>query len=244
MPKNQPLIDVAHLTKKFGDVSAVEDVSLQVNKGELVGFMGPNGAGKSTTMRLLAGFMKPTSGSIHINGVDVVKNPGDAQMHLGYLPEQGGIYSDLTVAEYLDFIARAYHVADKEKALATATNMTRCHTFLHRNMAGLSKGMRQRVFFAAAIVQDPPVLILDEPTDGLDPNQKHEMRLMLKQLAKHKAVLLSTHILEEAEAVCDRVLVIAKGRLVADSTPKELAKQGKGDIQIAFRVLTTNRGDA
>jgi ABC-2 type transport system ATP-binding protein len=233
------LIDAQNLGKSFGGTVAVDGMTFQVKAGELVGFMGPNGAGKSTTMRLLAGFMPPDTGRVLINGVDMQAHPRQAQAFLGYLPEQGGVFGHLTAREYLTFLAESHQVADVMGAVAVSSEMTRCRYLLDCPMETLSKGQRQRVFFAGAILHDPPVLILDEPTDGLDPNQKHEMRLVLKELARHKAVLLSTHILEEAEAVCTRVLIVSHGAIVADQTPAELAKQGRGDIQVAFRVLTT-----
>ncbi len=236
------LVDVRNLTKRFDDVIAVKDVSFRIKSGELVGLIGPNGAGKSTTMRLLAGFLQPTKGKVNIAGIDMMNYPQKGQLKLGYLPEQGGIYGDLTVEEYLTFLARAYQVKDLQKSVDVASRLTRCDRYMFKTMHSLSKGMRQRVFFAGAIVHDPDVLILDEPTDGLDPNQKHEVRLALKELAKTKAVIVSTHILEEAEAICDRVLIMANGKIMMDTTPKDLAKQGKGNIQIAFRVLTTNKG--
>lgn len=233
------LIYAQDLRKSFGGMVAVDGMTFQVRAGELVGFMGPNGAGKSTTMRLLAGFMPPDAGQVFIKGVDMQADPRRARAALGYLPEQGGVFGHLTAREYLVFLAEAYQVENVNRAVAVASEMTRCRYVLDSPMEHLSKGQRQRIFFAGALLHDPPVLILDEPTDGLDPNQKHEMRLVLKELAKHKAVLLSTHILEEAEAVCTRVLVVAHGAIVADQTPAELARQGKGDIQVAFRVLTT-----
>ena len=236
------LLTVSNLTKTFagreGAVTAVDNLSFSIGPGELVGFMGPNGAGKSTTMRILSGFLAPDEGDAVINGHSILKERLAAQKSLGYLAEHPALYEDLTPHEYLTFMAEAHNVPNIPAAIDVTSRLTRCHTFLHRSLADLSKGMRQRVFFAGALVHDPAVLILDEPTDGLDPNQKHEMRLVLKELARHKAVLVSTHILEEAEAICTRVILIAGGKIVADDTPRNLAKHGKGDIQIAFRILT------
>ena len=236
-----PLVKVEGLFKSFNGIEAVKGLNMTVNRGDLVGFMGPNGAGKSTTMRLLTGFLAADKGYIEVNHHDITKNLRKAQASFGYLPEQGGTFGHLTVKEYLTFLARSYGVSDIAESLRVATDMTRCNRVLQRPMETLSKGQRQRVFFAGAILHDPSVLILDEPTDGLDPNQKHEMRLVLKELAKHKAVIVSTHILEEAEAICNRVVIINHGRIVADTTPEELKRQGNGDIQVAFRILTTNK---
>ncbi|MFZ2620169.1 MAG: ABC transporter ATP-binding protein [Alphaproteobacteria bacterium] len=238
-PVTEPLIDARSLSKQFGGIMAVDKVSLQVHAGEAVGFMGPNGAGKTTTMRLLAGYLQPDEGMIKIAGIDMTKHPQAAQQHIGYLPEQSAPFGALTVREHLHLLACAYGVADVTKAITTAANLTLCDGYLDRPLEELSKGQRQRAYFAGALLHNPDVLILDEPTDGLDPNQKHEMRLVLKELAKHKALLISTHILEEAEAICSRVVLIAKGRIVTDTTPADLKRTGKGDIQAAFRHLTT-----
>ncbi|MCP5405471.1 MAG: ABC transporter ATP-binding protein [Pseudomonadaceae bacterium] len=236
------MLEAHGLCKTFitpaGPLQAVRDVSFTVNKGELVGLIGPNGAGKSTTMRLLAGYLPPDTGTVSLCGHPMAAHRAEAQACLGYLAEQPALYEDLLGAEYLDFIARAHNVPNRARAIGVVAQLTRCDGFLHRPLGELSKGMKQRVHLAAALVNDPAVLILDEPTDGLDPNQKHELRLTLRELAKTKAVLVSTHILEEAEAMCSRVLIINQGKLIADTTPAELARQGKGDIQLAFRILT------
>ena len=240
--QHTPYLQVENISKSFGENKAVQGVSFSVNPGELVGFMGPNGAGKSTTMRLIAGFLKPDEGQVFINGIDMINRQTEAQQHLGYLPEQSGTFNHGTVREYLTFLGRAYVIEDIEEAIRVSSDMTRCDHVLDWPVENLSKGLRQRVFFAGALMHDPKVLVLDEPTDGLDPNQKHEMRLVLKELAKNKAVLVSTHILEEAEAICTRSIIIGNGQVVMDTTPEELKQQGGGDIQVAFRVLTTNRG--
>lgn len=236
------MISARNLSKSFstpaGPVHAVRGVSFEVTRGELVGLIGPNGAGKSTTLRLLAGAAEPDAGEARLNGHSMATDRLAAQAGLGYLAEQPVVYDELAAGDYLDFIARSHGVANRGHAMATVAELTRCAGFLNRPFGELSKGMKQRVHLAAALVNDPAVLILDEPTDGLDPNQKHELRLTLKELAKTKAVLVSTHILEEAEAMCSRVLVINHGQLIADTSPAELARHGKGDIQLAFRVLT------
>jgi ABC-2 type transport system ATP-binding protein len=257
-----PLIDVHNLGKTYPAAAvgwgalrwgrgaagsgtvAVQSLSFNVQAGELVGLMGPNGAGNSTTMRMLAGFVAPTTGYACIAGHNVATARVEALKNLGYLAEQPGVFDELNGHAYLVFMAQAHALADVPGALATAAKLTRCAPYLNRPLGELSKGMRQRIMLAGALIHNPPVLILDEPTDGLDPNQKHELRLVLKELARHKAVLLSTHILEEAEAVCSRVIMLHGGKKLLDTTPAELARQGKGDIQLAFRVLTQNRGHA
>lgn len=245
------LLSAQSLTKTFtGEstpVTAVSNLSFALKAGEVVGLMGPNGAGKSTTMRLLAGYLTPTSGTAVINGHDVQIARVAAQKSLGYLAEVPPQDDHLTPFHILTFHAQAHHLPDVTKAIENVAKLTRCAAYLHRKMGELSKGMKQRVHLACALIHNPPVLLLDEPTDGLDPNQKHELRLMLKQLAAPrgapaKAILISTHLLEEAEHLCTRLLVIHRGQILMDTTPAELAKQGKGDINLAFRVLTTNRG--
>lgn len=240
------LLSAQNLSKTFqaesGPVEAVKALTFAVGPGELVGLMGPNGAGKSTTMRLLAGYLAPTQGNALINGLDITQNTQKAQRQLGYLAEVPPQEDDLTPWHLLTFHAEAHGVEDPVKAVETTSKLTRCAPFLNRPMGELSKGMRQRVHLGCALIHNPPVLLLDEPTDGLDPNQKHELRLMLKELAKTKAVLVSTHLLDEAEHLCTRVLIIHRGQLIVDTTPAELARQGGGDIHRAFRVLTTNRG--
>lgn len=241
------LLRAQNLNKTFkgreGLVLAVKNLSFEVMPGELVGLMGPNGAGKSTTLRLLSGYMAPDSGKVEVAGFLMNRKPLDAQHKMGYLAEHPARYDELTAYEYLDFLGRAHQVRDLKKAIEVVARLARCGGFIHRSMGSLSKGMKQRIFLAGALINDPPVLLLDEPTDGLDPNQKHELRLVLKELAKTRAIMVSTHILEEAEAMCSRVMIMNRGQVQIDTTPARLAAHGKGDIQLAFRLLTQNRGN-
>ena len=250
------LLSVTALTKTFtgtsGLVTAVNNLNFEVAPGEVVGLMGPNGAGKSTTMRLLAGYLTPTSGSASINGHPVATHTRQAQSNLGYLAEVPPEEDDLTPHHLLTFHAHTHMARNSQKniehSIESTAKLTRCYPYLHRPMSELSKGMKQRVHLACALIHNPPVLLLDEPTDGLDPNQKHELRLMLKKLAAPsatspgKAILVSTHLLEEAEQLLTRILILHRGQILLDTTPAELARQGKGDLHLAFRTLTTNRG--
>ncbi len=245
------LITATNLSKTFaaaaGNVVALSNVNFDIAAGEIVGLMGPNGAGKSTTMRLLAGYLQATSGSAAINGHPLATHAHLAQSSLGYLPENPPQEDDLTPHQLLTFHALAHNMKNIENHIDSTSKLTRCSAVLHRPMTELSKGMKQRVHLACALIHNPPVLLLDEPTDGLDPNQKHELRLMLQKLAKPsgtsagKAILVSTHLLEEAEQLLTRILVLHRGQILLDTTPKELARQGGGDLHRAFRVLTTNR---
>lgn len=245
------LITATSLTKIFagtaGPVTAVNNLNLEINPGEIVGLMGPNGAGKSTTMRLLAGYLTPTSGAATINGHPIVTHARRAQASLGYLAETPPQDEDLTPYQLLQLHAITHNVKNIEQSIESTSKLTRCYSYLHRPMAELSKGMKQRVHLACALIHNPPVLLLDEPTDGLDPNQKHELRMMLQKLAAPsanspgKAILVSTHLVEEAEQLLTRILILHRGNVMLDTTPTELARQGKGDMHRAFRVLTTNR---
>jgi ABC-2 type transport system ATP-binding protein len=242
------LLRAQNLNKTFkgreGPVAAVKNLSFEVMPGELVGLMGPNGAGKSTTLRLLSGYIEPDSGRVEVGGFYMDRKRADAQHKLGYLAEHPAVYEDLTPYEYLDFLGRAHGVRDLKKAVEVVARLARCGGYMHRSLGTLSKGMKQRVYLAGALINDPPVLLLDEPTDGLDPNQKHELRLVLKELARSRAIVVSTHILEEAEAMCTRVMIMNRGQIQIDTTPAKLASHGKGDIQLAFRILTQNRGNS
>ncbi|MFH5926934.1 ABC transporter ATP-binding protein [Roseomonas xinghualingensis] len=232
-------IEIDRLTKRFGTFTAVDDVSFNVRAGEVLGFLGPNGAGKSTTMKMLAGFVTPTAGTARIMGEDVVERPVAAKRHLGFLPEGAPTYPEMTVQSFLAFTARARgfrggEAADRVHEAMRATSLEEVRL---QPIETLSKGFKRRVGLAQALLHDPPVLVLDEPTDGLDPNQKHEVRNLIARMAPSKAMIISTHILEEVGAVCTRAIVIARGRVVADATPAELAARGP-DLDAVFRELT------
>ncbi len=239
------LIDAIGLTKTFGGIRAVDDVSITVSSGEVVGFLGPNGAGKTTTMRMLTGFLHPTAGSVRLGGVDIDEDPIAARRHFGYLPEGAPAYPDMTVREYLNFIAAARGIAGTERRAAIDTVAARVHLrgVMAQTIETLSKGFKRRVGIAQAILHDPKVLIMDEPTDGLDPNQKHEVRQLIREMGKTKAIVLSTHILEEVEAVCTRAVVITAGRVVFDGTPSEFEARAPASVtrhrmDHVFRELT------
>ncbi len=218
------MIEVKNLAKRFGTKTAVDDVSFNVEKGEILGFLGPNAAGKSTTMRMITGFIPPTSGTAIVGGHDILTASIPAREKIGYLPENAPVYPDMSVFDYLAFCAeiRGFSRADRTRAVEETIEKCFLTDVKHQTISTLSKGFRQRVCFAQAIIHDPEYLILDEPTDGLDPNQKHEVRLMIREMAARKAIILSTHILDEMEAVCTRAIIIAKGRIVADDTPAQL----------------------
>lgn len=219
------MIKVEHLTKKYGRIFALRDVSFEIESGEIVGFLGPNGAGKTTTMNILTGYLSSTAGSVSIDGFDVLETPSQAKARLGYLPEQPPLYLDMTVNEYLSFLYDLKGcLLPKEKHLSDICALTGIEKVRGRLIGNLSKGYRQRVGIAQALVCDPPVLILDEPTTGLDPNQIVEIRSLIKKLGVSHTILLSSHILSEVQAICDRVLVLDRGRLVADSRTGELGK--------------------
>jgi ABC-2 type transport system ATP-binding protein len=223
------MLQIRHLVKKFGPLTAVDDVSFAVAEGEVLGFLGPNGAGKSTTMKMITGFLAPTSGTAVICGHDVEAEPLAAKRRIGYLPEGAPAYPDMTAAEFLDFIAhiRGLRGAEARRRIAYIADLIHIADVMHQPIETLSKGYRRRVGVAQALLHDPPVLILDEPTDGLDPNQKYEMRGIIHALSLNKAIVISTHLLEEVEAVCSRVIIIARGRVLADGTPSELAARSR-----------------
>lgn len=219
------LITLDGLTRNFGPIKAVRGVSFTVRKGEVLGLLGPNGAGKSTTMKMLAGFLAPSAGSASVCGFDVQAQPIEAKRRLGYLPEGAPAYADMTPRGFLAFIARirGFSGDEAKRRIALAVERANLQSVLEQPIDTLSKGYKRRVGLAQALLHDPDVLVLDEPTDGLDPNQKHEVRALIQELAPNKAIIVSTHILEEVEAVCSRAVIIAKGRIVADGTPADLA---------------------
>ena len=223
------MIEIKNLTKRFAQHTAVDDLSFSVKPGEVLGFLGPNGAGKSTTMKMLTGFLAPTSGSASILGFDIQKDTLKAQRQIGYLPEGAPCYGDMTVRSFLEFIAevRGFKGAAKRERVAKAVAQVELDAVLEQSIETLSKGFKRRVGLAQAILHDPKVLILDEPTDGLDPNQKHQVRKLIQSLAHDKIVIISTHILEEVSAVCTRAVVIAHGKLLADGTPLELESRSR-----------------
>jgi len=218
------MIRIDNLVKAFGAKRAVDGVSFGVERGEVLGFLGPNGAGKSTTMRMVTGFMPPTSGKVTVGGFDVVESPIEAKRLIGYLPENAAAYPDMTVQGFLSFAAELRGLTGKNKKQAVARVVERCflESVLRQSIDTLSKGYRHRTCLAQALIHDPQVLVMDEPTDGLDPNQKHEVRNLIRELGKTKAIVFSTHILEEVDAACTRAIIIDRGRIVANGTPAEL----------------------
>jgi ABC-2 type transport system ATP-binding protein len=233
------LIEIEHLTRRFGAFTAVDDVSFTVDKGEVLGFLGPNGAGKSTTMKMLAGFVTPSAGTARIAGHDVMEAPVAAKRALGFLPEGAPTYPEMTVTGFLEFVARirGFRGAALDGKVAGAMAQTQLEGVRLQPIETLSKGFKRRVGLAQALLHDPPVLVLDEPTDGLDPNQKHEVRELIRQMAPDKAIIISTHILEEVEAVCSRAIIIARGKVLADAPPRELVPDG-WTLEQVFRQLT------
>ena len=235
------MLTVSELKKTFGPIHAVNGVSFTVNKGEVLGFLGPNGAGKSTTMRMITGFLPPSGGTATICGHDIQGDPVAAKRCIGYLPENAPCYHAMTVTEFLTFIARVRGFDSREgrARVEAAIRKSRLESVRHQPVETLSKGFRQRTCFAQAILHDPPVLIMDEPTDGLDPNQKFLVREMIKEMAAEKAIIVSTHILEEVDAVCTRAIIIDRGVIVANGTPAELkAMDPNGRLEDVFRTLT------
>ena len=231
------MIEVKNLVKRYGTKCAVDDVSFTIRRGEILGFLGPNGAGKSTTMNIITGYLSSTEGSVTIDGVDVLDDPIAAKKKIGFLPEQPPLYLDMTVKDYLNFVCDLKSVnKDRKKHVAEICKVVKIDNVYNRIIKNLSKGYRQRVGIAQAMVGNPEVLILDEPTVGLDPHQIIEIRNLIKDLGKNHTVILSSHILPEVQAVCDRVIVINKGRLVADDTPDRLSKQLSSDHRLILRV--------
>ncbi len=229
-------IEVKNLLKLYGEQKAVNEISFKVNKGEIVGFLGPNGAGKSTTMKMITGYLQPDAGDIRVSGIDVTKDPLAAKKKIGYLPESNALYYDMYVREYLDFIADVHEIADKKKRIEDVIRLTGLTPESKKRVGQLSKGYKQRVGLAAALLHDPEVLILDEPTSGLDPNQILEIRNVIREQGRNKMVLFSSHILQEVEAICDRVIIINKGKLVADNTLQQLQQHSNMNIiKVSFK---------
>jgi ABC-2 type transport system ATP-binding protein len=234
------MIQVRNLKKTFGPKVAVSGISFEVKKGEVLGFLGPNGAGKSTTMRMVTGFIPPTDGEAIIGGFNIVENPIEAKRLMGYLPENAPSYADMTVLGFLNFAAelRGLSGAAQKSAVSRAVEMCFLENVLHQSVETLSKGYRHRTCFAQSIIHDPEVLILDEPTDGLDPNQKHEVRTLIRKMGETKAIIFSTHILEEVEAVCSRAIIIDRGTIVANGTPAELKRRSHQAGAITLRLAS------
>jgi ABC-2 type transport system ATP-binding protein len=237
------MLEIQHLAKSFGPLVAVDDVSFTVPQGEVLGFLGPNGAGKSTTMKMITGFLAPTAGTAIICGHDIGTRPIAAKSHIGYLPEGAPAYPDMTPADFLDFIAhiRGFSGGDAKRRIDRVVEMIKIADVMHQPIETLSKGYKRRVGVAQALLHDPDVVILDEPTDGLDPNQKYEMRKIINTMRPNKAIVISTHLLEEVEAVCSRAIIIAHGRVLADGTPAQLAHRSR--LHNAVRVSMTSGDD-
>ncbi len=229
-------IVVKNLTKIYGEQKAVTDISFSVNKGEIVGFLGPNGAGKSTTMKMITGYLSPDAGTVSVGGVDVIRYPREAKKKTGYLPESNALYYDMYVKEYLDFIADVHGIGNKRQAVSGVVEQVGLTREKAKKIGQLSKGYKQRVGLAAALLHNPEVLILDEPTSGLDPNQIIEIRNVIKEQGKDKLVLFSSHILQEVEAICDRVIIINRGTIVADDQLVNLQQRSAANIvQVQFK---------
>jgi len=239
------MVEVSHLKKTFGAFTAVNNISFSVNKGEVLGFLGPNGAGKSTTMKMITGFLTPDQGRVLVGGDDISTDPVAVKARIGYLPEGAPLYGDMTPFSFLNFIAeiRGLRGQDKTRRVEKIISMVNLETVVYKPIETLSKGFKRRVGLAQAILHDPEVLILDEPTDGLDPNQKHEVRTLIQEMAPEKAIILSTHILEEVNAVCSRAMIIARGELVADGTPVSL--EAKSPLHNAVEItIKSSSADA
>ena len=233
------LIEAKNLKKSFGDFVAVDNINLTVERGEVVGFLGPNGAGKSTTMKMLTGFLEPDGGEIFIEGIDLKNKPLEAKKSIGYLPEGAPSYSDMEVSEFLSFVGKMRGLNNNgslNTRLSDMAEQINLKEVWHKPIETLSKGFKRRVGIAQALIHDPDILILDEPTDGLDPNQKYEMRDLIKKISTNKAIVISTHILEEVEAVCSRTVIIANGQLLANETPDNLGKQFNKKNMFSLKV--------
>jgi ABC-2 type transport system ATP-binding protein len=240
------MIKVQNLVKSFGPKLAVNNVSFSVERGEVLGFLGPNGAGKSTTMRMITGFIPPTSGLVTVGGHDMVEDAIPAKRLIGYLPENAPAYTDMTVFGFLSFAAELRGLSGdaKKRAVHRVVEMCFLEGVIHQSVETLSKGFRHRTCFAQSIIHDPEVLIMDEPTDGLDPNQKHEVRSLIRRMGEKKAIIFSTHILEEVEAVCSRAIIIDRGQIVANGTPADLKQRSETAGAVAVRILGISAASA
>lgn len=230
-------IVVSNVLKQYGTQKAVNHLSFEIHKGEIVGFLGPNGAGKSTTLKMITGYLMPDAGDVIVCGIDVRQNPIEAKKKIGYLPESNALYYDMYVKEYLEFIAHIHHIVHPQSSIAQTIELTGLQIEQHKKIGQLSKGYKQRVGLAAALIHQPEVLILDEPTSGLDPNQIIEIRNVIKEQGRHKTVLFSSHILQEVQAICDRVIILHKGNIVADDTLQNLQLSGQ-HLEEIFRQRT------
>lgn len=229
-------VQVQEVSKIYGEQKAVDHISFEVNDGEILGFLGPNGAGKSTTMKMITGYLPTTEGNIFVDGIDMQTNPIEGRKLIGYLPESNPLYKDMFVKEYLQFIANVYQLSNKKQAIDRVIEMTGLGVEQHKYIHQLSKGYKQRVGLAQALIHDPKILILDEPTTGLDPNQLSEIRKLIQNLGKSKTIIFSTHIMQEVQAVCNRVMIIQKGKIVADNTVQGLTTQLTGGAIVRFTL--------
>lgn len=237
------MISIKELRRNFGSIVAVNGVSFNVEKGEVLGLLGPNGAGKSTLMKMLACFQKPDSGTATICGYDILENPVEVRKSIGYLAENVPLYNEMTVGDFLNFVCDAREIKGKNRkqALDRIVPMCSVESVYHQTIETLSKGYKRRVGLAQTLIHDPDVLILDEPTDGLDPNQKHEVRELINNMSKDKCIIVSTHILEEVEAVCSRTIIIARGEILVDSTPEKLKEEHQCGLDEIFRNITSTK---
>ncbi len=235
------MLTVDKLQKNFGPITAARDISFDLKKGDVLGFLGPNGAGKSTTMRIITGYLQPSGGTATVNGFDIGKQSVAARRQLGYLPENAPVYEDTTVQHFLNFIAeiRGFRGSERRRRVDRIMDICKIEPVRRQSVDTLSKGYRQRVCFAQAILHDPPILIMDEPTDGLDPNQKAIVRQMILDMAQTKAIIISTHILEEVDAVCNRTIIISRGRIVAQGTPTELKQRSPSHGAVTLELTET-----
>ncbi|MFO1052996.1 MAG: ATP-binding cassette domain-containing protein [Planctomycetota bacterium] len=240
------MIKVAQLRKTFGPIVAVDGVSFEVRPGEVLGFLGPNGAGKSTTMKILTCFLAPDSGTAEVAGCDILKDPVGVRQRVGYVPENAPLYDDMSVRSFLSFVGdvRGISGAKLKDAIDRVIPLCALQRVVDQRIDTLSKGYKRRVGLAQAFLHDPGTLILDEPTDGLDPNQKHEVRELIRTMGQQKCIIISTHILEEVDAVCSRAIIIARGRVLADGTPAELTAKGGGKLDTFFRQITSKENAA